>query len=74
MTERFLDAKGLVCPLPVLRARKALKDIASGQELRIEATDSNAVQDFRAYCETTGDALLDVGQTGDIYTFVIRKR
>lgn len=68
-----LDTKGLKCPLPVLRARKALKDVAPGELLRILATDPGSVKDFAHFCDTTGHRLVESGQDGDVYTFLIRK-
>ena len=68
-----LDAKGLKCPLPVLRARKAMKDVAPGGLLRVLATDPGAVKDFAHFCETTGHELVESNQDGDVYSFVIRK-
>ena len=69
----ILDAKGLKCPLPVLKARRAMKPLAAGDTLEIEATDPGAVQDFAEFCKTTGDALLESRQEGDVYVFLIRK-
>lgn len=69
----FLDAKGMKCPLPVLRARKAMKSVESGGLLRVDATDPSAVQDFRAFCETTGHELVDSTEDGGVYSFTIRK-
>jgi tRNA 2-thiouridine synthesizing protein A len=69
----FLDAKGMKCPLPVLRARKAMKQVEAGGLLRVEATDPSAVQDFQAFCETTGHELVDSGECEGVYTFTIRK-
>lgn len=69
-----LDAKGLKCPLPVLRARKAMKQVPVGGILEVEATDPSAVQDFEAFCETTGHELLDSSEAEGTYHFSIRKR
>jgi tRNA 2-thiouridine synthesizing protein A len=72
MTE--LDARGLKCPLPVLRARKALQAVTAGGELRVRATDPSAVKDFTAFCAENGHTLL--GWTEDalaVYTITIRK-
>ena len=71
--DRQLDAKGLKCPLPVLRARKAMKDVPAGGVLEVEATDPSSVQDFQAFCETTGHELLSQSQDAGIYRFRIRK-
>src|SRR3546814_5352283 len=54
-----LDATGLKCPLPVLRARKAMKGVAGGDILEVRATDPGAVADFKSFCETTGDELVE---------------
>ncbi|MFQ5466538.1 MAG: sulfurtransferase TusA family protein [Kiloniellaceae bacterium] len=73
MTTTILDAKGLRCPLPVLRARKAMKPLAAGDILEVHATDPSSVQDFHAFCETTGAALLKSGEADGVYIFQIRK-
>ena len=73
MAETVLDVKGLKCPLPVLRARKALKPLAPGDLLEVQATDPSAVQDFASFCETTGHELVASEQDGEIYVFKIRK-
>ncbi len=73
MSDKLLDTKGLRCPLPVLRARKAMKDMDPGQVIEIHATDSGSVQDFQAFCETTGHALLDSRRDGEVFIFEIRK-
>ncbi len=69
----ILDAKGLRCPLPVLKARKAMKDLPVGATLRVLATDPGAVKDFEAFCKTTGHRLLSANHTGDVLTFEIEK-
>jgi len=69
----ILDAKGLRCPLPVLKARKAMKDLPAGGTLRVLATDPGAVKDFEAFCKTTGYRLLTAGQNGEVLTFDIQK-
>lgn len=74
MSETLLDVKGLRCPLPVLRARKAMKPLASGDIIEVHATDPSAVQDFENFCRTTGDALLESRASDGIYIFRIRKK
>ena len=69
----FLDAKGLKCPLPVLRAKKAIRALAPGAILVIEATDTAAPADFRAFCETTGHELLATEKAGDTFVFHIKR-
>ena len=73
MSDHLLDAKGLKCPLPVLKARKAMKPLAAGETLLVEATDPSAAQDFASFCETTGHELLDSRREGEVYSFLIRK-
>ena len=68
-----LDASGLKCPLPVLKARKAMKSLASGDTIRVLATDPSALQDFPAFCETTGHELLEAVEEKGRYRFLIRK-
>jgi tRNA 2-thiouridine synthesizing protein A len=74
-TERdaTLDAKGLNCPLPILKARKALKDVAEGGVLEILATDPGSVADFEAFCRQTGNELLEHSEDGGVYRFLIKK-
>ena len=69
-----LDARGLRCPLPVLRARKAMRDVAPGGLLRILATDPSAPRDFEAFCRETGHVLVECGEDAGIYSIVIRRK
>jgi tRNA 2-thiouridine synthesizing protein A len=71
--EATLDARGLKCPLPVLKARRALKEVPAGGRLRVLATDPGAVKDFAHFCETTGCELLESGQEGEVLSFLLRK-
>lgn len=69
-----LDATGLTCPLPVLRARKAMRDVPAGGLLEVRATDPAALKDFPAFCEATGHTLVETkDEGGGIYVFVMRK-
>lgn len=70
---RTIDTKGLKCPLPVLKARRAMKELEPGQVLEVLATDPGAVKDFEAFCETTGNTLLARRQENEVYVFYIRK-
>lgn len=72
MADQVLDAKGLNCPLPILRAKKALKDMPTGAVLEILATDPGAVKDFEAFCRTTGNELMSSKAEGGVYTFEIK--
>jgi len=74
MSETLLDVKGLNCPLPVLRANRALRGMAGGERLRVLATDRAAVADFQAFCRETGHALVAWSEDGGVLSFVIRKR
>jgi tRNA 2-thiouridine synthesizing protein A len=69
-----LDVKGLNCPLPILRAKKALADMTSGELLRVVATDPGSVKDFAAFCKQTGNSLLSSDDNGQEFSFVICKR
>lgn len=68
--DRLLDATGLKCPLPVLKARRVLRDMAVGEILEVRATDRAAPKDFRAFCDMTGDRL--VASDTDAGVFVLR--
>jgi len=74
MADQLLDVKGLNCPLPILRAKKALKDVPAGGTLQVLATDPGAVKDFEAFCRTTGNELVESKQDNDVFSFVIKRR
>jgi tRNA 2-thiouridine synthesizing protein A len=74
MSETLLDVKGMHCPLPVLRANRALRSLQAGERLRVLATDRAAVADFQSFCRETGNALLAFSEEGGVFSFVIRKR
>jgi tRNA 2-thiouridine synthesizing protein A len=69
-----LDVRGLNCPLPILRAKKALASMASGQVLRVEATDPGSVRDFQAFAKQTGNELVEHSESGPVFTFLLRKK
>ena len=73
MADQLLNAEGLNCPLPILRAKKTLKGMGSGQVLEIRATDPGSVADFAAFCNQTGNELLSSSTEGNIYKFEIKK-
>ena len=73
MADQVLDVKGLNCPLPILRAKKALKDVTVGGTLEVIATDPGAVKDFEAFCRTTGHELLESKTEGRVFSFVIKR-
>jgi tRNA 2-thiouridine synthesizing protein A len=72
--DRELDARGLNCPLPILKAKKALAEMTSGQVLKIIATDSGSVRDFQAFAKQTGNELLEQDPTGPEYVTVLKRR
>jgi tRNA 2-thiouridine synthesizing protein A len=71
--DRELDASGLNCPLPILRAKKTLADMESGQILHIIATDPGSVKDFEAFAKQTGNELMSSGEEGGKFTFMMKK-
>lgn len=71
--DQELDASGLNCPLPILRAKKALGSMSSGQVLRIVATDPGSVKDFEAFATQTGNELLDSSEEGGKFVFRMKK-
>lgn len=72
--DRELDARGLNCPLPILKAKKALAEMSSGQVLKVIATDSGSVRDFQAFAKQTGNELLEQDSAGPDYVSVLRRR
>ena len=72
--EATLDAKGLLCPLPVLKAKRALKPLTAGAVLEVLATDPGAVEDFKHFCAATGCTLLESSeQPGGVLRFLLKK-
>ena len=74
MPDTMLDTRGLRCPLPVLRARKAMQSVAPGAVLCVLATDPGTVRDFEAFCAATGHELLAHAEEDGAHTFRIRKK
>lgn len=72
--DKEVDARGLNCPLPILRAKKALNDMRTGQVLKIVATDPGAVKDFQAFCKQTGNELLSQAQVEREYSFYVKRK
>lgn len=73
MATTMLDAKGLNCPLPILKTKKLLKDLPLGDALEVHATDPGSVADFQAFCRTTGNELLESTQDNNVFRFVIKR-
>ena len=72
--DKEIDTRGLNCPLPILKAKKALADMTSGQTLKVVSTDGGSVRDFQAFAKQTGNELLDQQTVGDDYIHVMRRR
>lgn len=72
--DKDLDARGLNCPLPILRTKKALGELQSGQVLRIVATDPGSVKDFAAFSKQTGNELLSQAEANKEFTFFLKKK
>jgi TusA-related sulfurtransferase len=69
-----LDTSGLLCPLPVLKARRTLNTLQSGDRLHVIATDAKAPDDFAAYCQQSGDVLVESTRDGERFHIVVEKR
>ena len=72
--DRELDVKGLNCPLPILRTKKALADMQSGQLLRVLATDPGSVKDFQAFARQTGNELVSSSEADQVYEYVLKRK
>jgi tRNA 2-thiouridine synthesizing protein A len=71
---RELDARGLNCPLPILKTKKALAEMASGEVLRVQATDPGSVRDFQAFAKQTGNELVSQSQEDTVFTFFMKRK
>jgi tRNA 2-thiouridine synthesizing protein A len=69
-----VDARGLNCPMPIVKTAQAMKALASGQTVEVLATDPGSVKDFAAWARSTGNVLVEQSVGGDVYRFVMRKR
>ncbi|GAB3768675.1 sulfurtransferase TusA family protein [Ramlibacter monticola] len=72
--DKEIDTRGLNCPLPILKAKKALSDMQSGQLLRVISTDGGSMRDFQAFSKQTGNELVDQQTVGDEFIHVLRRR
>ena len=72
MTTQTLDTKGMNCPLPILKAKKALGGLSNGDTLKVFATDPGSVKDFEAFCRQTGHVLLESSEDGGVFSFLIK--
>ena len=69
-----IDTRGLNCPLPILKAKKALSDMLSGQLLKVVATDNGSLRDFQAFAKQTGNELVEQQTVGDEFIHILRRR
>jgi tRNA 2-thiouridine synthesizing protein A len=69
-----VDARGMACPLPLLKAKKALNGMVPGERLRVICTDPGSVRDFRVFCEQSGNLLLESSDADGVLTYVLQKR
>lgn len=72
--DKEINASGLNCPLPILKAKKALSELTSGQTLKVVATDKGSLRDFQAFAKQTGNELLDQQTIGESFIHVLRRR
>jgi tRNA 2-thiouridine synthesizing protein A len=72
--DKELDARGLSCPLPILKTKKAMNDLASGQVLKVVATDPGSVKDMQSFANQTGNPLLESGEEDKNYVFFLKKK
>jgi tRNA 2-thiouridine synthesizing protein A len=74
MADKTLDARGLNCPLPILKTKKAIGEVPAGGTLEVLATDPGAPADFEAFSASTGHALVEQGETSGVFRFVLRRK
>jgi tRNA 2-thiouridine synthesizing protein A len=72
--DKEIDTRGLNCPLPILKAKKALADMQSGQLLKVVSTDAGSVRDFQAFAKQTGNELVEQSEAGQDFVHVLRRR
>ncbi|MBK6320652.1 sulfurtransferase TusA family protein [Candidatus Aalborgicola defluviihabitans] len=73
-TDKEVDTRGLNCPLPILKAKKALADMVTGQTLKVVSTDPGSMRDFQAFAKQTGNELVDQQTVNDEFIHVLRRR
>lgn len=72
--DKELDARGLSCPMPIVKTKKALNEMASGQVLKVSSTDTGSVKDMQAFANQTGNPLIESSEEGGIFVFYLRKK
>ncbi|MFO7297999.1 MAG: sulfurtransferase TusA family protein [Pseudomonadota bacterium] len=73
MADKTLDVKGLNCPIPIMKVKKAINEVPKGGTLEVLATDPGSVADFEAFCKSTGNELIEHSEEGGVYRFLIRR-
>jgi tRNA 2-thiouridine synthesizing protein A len=73
MADKTIDAKGVNCPIPILKAKKGITEVPAGGTLEVLATDPGSVADFQAFCRTTGNQLVEQSESGGVYRFLIKR-
>jgi len=73
MADKTIDAKGVNCPIPILKAKKGITEVPTGGTLEVFATDPGSVADFEAFCRTTGNQLVEQSESGGVYRFLIKR-
>jgi tRNA 2-thiouridine synthesizing protein A len=74
MADQQVDARGLNCPMPIVKTAQAVKALASGQTVEVLATDPGSVKDFAAWAKTTGNPIVEQSTDGGVYRFVLQKK
>lgn len=74
MADQQVDARGLNCPMPIVKTAQAIKGMASGQSLEVVATDAGSVKDFAAWSKATGNEIIEQSADGGVFRFVLRKK
>jgi tRNA 2-thiouridine synthesizing protein A len=73
MAHHDLDVTGLNCPLPILKAKKLMKSLVTGDTVEVLSTDSGSVKDFGSFCKATGNTLLEQGEDDGVFRFLLQK-
>jgi len=73
MATQTLDTKGMNCPLPILKTKKAIKGLSAGDTLEVLSTDPGSVKDFEAFCKSTGNKLMESSEDGGVFRYLIEK-
>jgi tRNA 2-thiouridine synthesizing protein A len=74
MADQQVDARGLNCPMPIVKTAQAVKALASGQTVEVLSTDGGSVKDFAAWSKTTGNAIIEQSSDAGVYRFVLQKK